>query len=93
MSTTVTLPDFWMLFDPEGKADGSLHATFRGEVRRATAEDAWKDFTPNKRVRESERKQGWRVVGVERADFDAYWSGDRKLAPEPSDSETGEDRG
>jgi hypothetical protein len=82
MSTTVELPDFWVMFDPEGYADGSLHATFNGQIRRATAEDAWKDFTPLKRTRDKERREGWRVVGVEQADWQDYWDRKRKLEPE-----------
>jgi hypothetical protein len=82
VSTTVELPDFWVMFDPDGYADGSLHATFNGEIRRATAEDAWKDFTPNARSRAREKREGWRVVGVEQADWSDYWSRKRKLEPE-----------
>jgi hypothetical protein len=80
MSQTVTLPDYWVLFTPEGKADESLHAVLGGRIRRATAEDAWKVFTPLKRDRDREQRQGWRVVGVDRADWLEYWEG-RKTLP------------
>lgn len=80
---TITLPDFWIMFTPEGKADGSMIAVRNdGSICCATAEDAWAQFTPRKRDREREARQGWQVLGIAQADWQDYWSGRRK--PEPT---------
>ncbi|WP_030149505.1 hypothetical protein [Mycetocola saprophilus] len=86
MSSTLVVPDFWMLFDPDGKADGSTRAVVQGEIRHATAESAHAMFTPNKRTRERETRQGWRVIGVEQADWNDYWTGVKKPGPEPKEA-------
>jgi len=71
---TIELPDFWLLVNPEGVADGSMIAVRRdGSICAATAEAAWADFTPRKRDREKEAREGWRMVGVDRAGFQRYF--------------------
>lgn len=82
---TIELPDRWVLFTPEGKADGSYVAVRAdGSIACATAEDAWKIFTPRARDRAREAKQGWRIVGVSASEIRAYFEEGKLLAPEPS---------
>lgn len=71
---TITLPDFWLLVDPNGVADGSLIVVrSSGEVAYANPEQAWAQFTPRKRDREKEQREGWRIVGVSREDWEGYF--------------------
>lgn len=86
---TIELPDFWLLVNPEGVADGSMIAVRRdGSICAATAEDAWATFTPRKRDREKEAREGWRMVGVDQAGFQRYFV-EREPVPESQFSETG----
>ncbi|WP_281173603.1 hypothetical protein [Mycetocola saprophilus] len=32
------------------------------------------------------KRQGWRVIGVERADWNDYWTGVKKPGPEPKEA-------
>lgn len=82
MSKTITVPDFWVLFTPEGKADGSLH----GSARYPTAEAAWATFEHRRDRRERFQRQGWQILPVEQADWLDYWEGRRNPVTESSDS-------
>lgn len=78
----VEIPDYWILFDPDGNADGSFHGVMQGKILRATAEDAWKDATPLKRDRDREKRQGWHMVGVNRPEWEAYFIHGKKFVAE-----------
>lgn len=65
MSQTVTLPDFWLLIAPCGCIDGMRRTTFEGRVITATAQEAWEKFTPRKRDRDKELRDGFTCRGSE----------------------------
>lgn len=56
---TVTLPDRWVLVMPCGCIDGVCLAVLGDEILAPTAEAAWVKFTPLRRNRERERREGW----------------------------------
>lgn len=61
----IHLPEVWVLIAPCGCVDGVTLAVYNGHVRLATAEAAWARFTPLKRDRDREAKQGFRIEGRE----------------------------
>jgi hypothetical protein len=64
-TVTITLPKFWLLFAPCGCADGSLVSVrINGTICAASAEDAWQKFTPNKRTRDKDARNGWVCRGI-----------------------------
>ncbi|MGY4859533.1 hypothetical protein [Cryobacterium sp. AP23] len=66
-SSTIALvvPKFWLLISPCGCVDGSLVSVrIDGTICAASAEDAWKKFTPNKRARDTEARQGVTCRGI-----------------------------
>ena len=70
---TITLPDAWALVAPCGCTDGICLAAIGQKILRADAEAAWKMFTPLKRDRDREEKQGYRIeerYGVQRIEAD-----------------------
>ena len=81
MTTTIEVPDFWVLFNADGKAMQSTYSTINEEIRFVTAEEAWKYFTPNKRDRERDAAHGWQIAGIDQADWADYWSGRRSMEP------------
>lgn len=58
---TITLPDAWALVAPCGCTDGLTVAVVGDRILRPDAESAWKMFTPLKRDRDREVKQGYRI--------------------------------
>ena len=78
---TIELPDLWVMFTPEGKADGWMISSREGIVVNATAEAAWQMMTPSKRERDRDIKKGWRVIGVDLSEFPAYWHHTKLLEP------------
>jgi hypothetical protein len=75
---TVEIPDFWMLFTPEGKATASsLAFTYDGEIRVASECAAWEDMFPVARERNRKQREGWRVIGVAQPDWMDFWTGVR----------------
>ena len=71
MSQTVTFPDLWLLIAPCGCIDGFMRSVNSGTVNTPTAHAAWVKFTPLKRDRTREVKQGYVCRG---GDF-AEWNG------------------
>lgn len=72
---TVTLPDAWLLVAPCGCIDGIRHAVINGEIICATAEDAWASFTPRKRDRDREAREGYTLVAGTAEDWDRSRAG------------------
>lgn len=67
MNATVdlTLPKFWLLVMPCGCIDGSMvSVSMNWSIFAATADDAWKKFTPTKRARDREARDGWTCRGI-----------------------------
>ena len=67
VASTVTLvvPKFWLLVKPCGCVDGSLVSVrIDGTVCATSAEDAWRRFTPNKRARDKEAREGMTCRGI-----------------------------
>lgn len=58
---TIEVPEFWFLVTPSGDIDGSIHGVSPGGRVRATPEQAHEFFTPNKRSRAKEVRDGWTV--------------------------------
>jgi hypothetical protein len=59
---TIDVPDHWFLITPDGEVDGSIHGISPGGRNvRATAEQAHAFFTPLKRSRDKEIRDGWTV--------------------------------
>lgn len=76
---TVELPDFWVLFNPEGKAHASVLAVSNdGKINAATAESAWQQIHTLRRMRERLARNGWRMLPVNQADWSDFWFGRRK---------------
>lgn len=71
---TVELPDAWALVAPCGCTDGLCLAVLpNGKIVHPDAADAWKLFTPLKKDREREAKQGFKVeprFGTQRVSAD-----------------------
>lgn len=79
---TITLPDFWVLFNGDGRAMSSSLAVSRdGTIICATAEAAWADVEPRKRDRESQARRGYQMLGIEQVDWLEYWDGRKVPAP------------
>lgn len=79
---TIELPDFWVLFNENGRAVSSTTAVLgSGEIYHATAQSAWEDIEPIKRNRERDARKGYQMLGINRADWKQYWDGE--LKPEP----------
>ncbi|MBN9214752.1 MAG: hypothetical protein J0J04_08050 [Microbacterium sp.] len=78
MSTTFTVPDFWVFYDAAGKAIASSLGTFRdGSIANATADDAWRSAFDTKKGIASAKAAGVRAVPVESADWEDFWHGRR----------------
>lgn len=78
MSTQITVPDFWMLFDAEGIPIASLTAYSFNHGVTPTADQAWQEHEPNKRKRDRLLKAGWMFLPVEADDWHAFWFGERR---------------
>lgn len=69
---TVTLPNWWVLVMPCGCIDGIRRAVIDGKIVTATADEAWAKFTPLKRDRARELREGWKCRAGTDADLQAY---------------------
>jgi len=58
---TITLPDAWALVAPCGCTDGLCTAVVNGRITHPDEADAWKLFTPLKKDRDKEAKQGYKI--------------------------------
>lgn len=74
---TIEVPDYWFLITPEGTVDGSIHGVSPGGRVRATPEQAHEFFTPLKRSREKEVRDGWTVRAATREEMIAQFAPNR----------------
>lgn len=67
---TISLPSHWWMVRPCGCIDGSMISVRNdGTIVAADAEQAWAKFTPIKRSRDKEAREGWVVRGVTPDEF------------------------
>ncbi|WP_159599133.1 hypothetical protein [Agromyces humi] len=78
MPTTIEIPDFWVLFDENGVAKGSMYGLSSFSVY-PTAESAWKDMAGDtKRERDKRERAGWYVAPVDQDEWAGYYLEGRK---------------
>ncbi|MFE6966795.1 hypothetical protein ACFVAJ_16925 [Agromyces sp. NPDC057679] len=74
MPTTITVPDFWILFDADGVAQASMYGVFSAGDVFATADQAWKHIAGDtKKERDKHERAGWYVAPISKEEWESYF--------------------